>query len=311
MKLFAPDYYKEFACIADKCRHSCCVGWEIDIDANTFEYYKSVQGDFGRCITDEISAENGMPHFILSDEERCPFLNKNNLCDIILKLGSDSLCQICSDHPRYRNFFSDRTEIGLGLCCEAAAELVLSRGRKMELVLVGDDSTEEFLSEEEEIFFDVRGKLFEIIQNREISIDSRVNELLSGCDIELPQKSAFEWAGIYLGLEHLDFEWVKRLEELQDKKPENISLADSKWDTAFEQLLIYFLYRHTADALNDGRFKERVAFSVLGFYMIRVLFYSCDNRTLEELTEIARMYSSEIEYCEENIETLIGILERE
>ena len=32
MKLFAPEYYKQFKCIADKCTHSCCIGWEIDID---------------------------------------------------------------------------------------------------------------------------------------------------------------------------------------------------------------------------------------------------------------------------------------
>ena len=35
MKLYAPGYYKRFACIASKCRHSCCVGWEIDIDPET------------------------------------------------------------------------------------------------------------------------------------------------------------------------------------------------------------------------------------------------------------------------------------
>ena len=37
MKLFAPKYYTEFSCIADRCRHSCCIGWEIDIDADTAE----------------------------------------------------------------------------------------------------------------------------------------------------------------------------------------------------------------------------------------------------------------------------------
>jgi lysine-N-methylase len=32
MKLIAPDTYPEFCCIADRCRHSCCIGWEIDVD---------------------------------------------------------------------------------------------------------------------------------------------------------------------------------------------------------------------------------------------------------------------------------------
>jgi lysine-N-methylase len=35
MKLRAPKYYLDFACIADRCKHSCCIGWEIDVDADT------------------------------------------------------------------------------------------------------------------------------------------------------------------------------------------------------------------------------------------------------------------------------------
>ena len=37
-----PDYSIGFQCIAGKCRHSCCVGWEIDIDDDTYEMYKTV-----------------------------------------------------------------------------------------------------------------------------------------------------------------------------------------------------------------------------------------------------------------------------
>ena len=27
-----PDYYDEFTCIADKCKDTCCSGWQIVID---------------------------------------------------------------------------------------------------------------------------------------------------------------------------------------------------------------------------------------------------------------------------------------
>ena len=40
MKLFAPKYYGSFKCIADKCEHSCCIGWEIDIDDTTLKKYR-------------------------------------------------------------------------------------------------------------------------------------------------------------------------------------------------------------------------------------------------------------------------------
>ena len=47
MKIVKPDYYDSFRCIADKCRHSCCIGWEIDIDEDTLDLYENIPGDFG------------------------------------------------------------------------------------------------------------------------------------------------------------------------------------------------------------------------------------------------------------------------
>ena len=38
MKIIVPDYYKDFKCLAGDCKHSCCIGWEVDIDADTLEY---------------------------------------------------------------------------------------------------------------------------------------------------------------------------------------------------------------------------------------------------------------------------------
>ena len=32
-----PNYYDKFKCIANRCKHSCCIGWEIDIDEDTME----------------------------------------------------------------------------------------------------------------------------------------------------------------------------------------------------------------------------------------------------------------------------------
>ena len=54
MKLVAPDYYKDFVCIADRCNHSCCIGWEIDIDEDTREYYRTVPGEMGKRLAGNI-----------------------------------------------------------------------------------------------------------------------------------------------------------------------------------------------------------------------------------------------------------------
>ena len=62
-----PDYYKDFKCIADKCRHNCCIGWEIDIDLDTAELYRQIGGDFGLRLKNAVS-NDGEPHFILKEK---------------------------------------------------------------------------------------------------------------------------------------------------------------------------------------------------------------------------------------------------
>ena len=160
MKLIAPEYYTKFHCIADKCRHSCCVGWEIAIDPDKLVYYRSIEGEFGARLQKGIAEADDAAQFILDDEERCPFLNRTGLCDMITALGEDALCQICRDHPRFRNFYADRTEIGLGLCCEAAGELILSQQEKLTLITLEDDGAADLPDIADESLLAWREELF-------------------------------------------------------------------------------------------------------------------------------------------------------
>ena len=133
MNILIPDYYNGFKCIADRCLHNCCIGWEIDIDEDTLCLYGDISGEFGKRLKGNIS-DDEYPHFILREHGRCPFLNEKGLCDIITERGDGALCDICADHPRYRNYFDDRLEMGLGLCCEEAARIILSNKNKVRLV---------------------------------------------------------------------------------------------------------------------------------------------------------------------------------
>ena len=50
VKLRVPNFYNSFHCIADRCKDSCCIGWEIDIDEDTYDYYQQVDGEFGKRL---------------------------------------------------------------------------------------------------------------------------------------------------------------------------------------------------------------------------------------------------------------------
>lgn len=157
MKIVAPHYYQQFHCLAGACQHTCCQGWEVDIDAENLPRYRAM-ADIAPHI-DEADA----PHFRLLADERCPFLNGDNLCELILRHGEDILCQICRDHPRFRNFWADRTEIGLGLVCEEAGRLILSQKEPMQLVILSDDGDNEPVPEDEAWLRDYRSQLLQSI----------------------------------------------------------------------------------------------------------------------------------------------------
>jgi len=304
MNIYAPDYFPEFNCIGEKCRHNCCIGWEIDIDSDTLEYYRSIQGDFGARLRNSVITENGTSFFKLSHDERCPFLNQNNLCDIILNLGEDSLCQICTDHPRFRNYFDSYTEIGLGITCEEAARLILTRTKKTEIINILDGKI--LSAPKNNDLFLLRNHIFEILQDRDLSLKSRIEKLIDTYKIKIPHKSITEWAEFYLTLEQLDPDWHERIETLKTTPlSENSIFNTPRWQIAFEQLIVYFIYRHLADFIYDNSFNERIAFCLLSYQIIHSLCMAhiklYGGISIDTLIDISRQYSSEIEYSEENI----------
>lgn len=292
--IITPDYYKKFNCISSNCKHNCCIGWEIEIDNDTFEKYQLLKGDFSNKIRQNIK-HNNTPYFKLDANERCPFLNKDNLCDIIIYYGEDMLCQICSDHPRFRNFFEGRTEIGLGLCCEQAAKIILTNQNKVSLISdtgnLPDDS-----------FFAFRNSIFDVLQNRNFTITQRVQMLIDRFDIPSPINT-HSWSDFYKNLEMLDPDWENHLKNISYSQAGETTL-----EVAYEQLLVYLTYRHLADALYDNMFIERISFIILSYQIIRSMNIS---DSIEELLEISRMYSSEIEYSDENIYKILDFFAKE
>ena len=121
-----PDFYAEFACRAADCRHSCCKGWEIDVDEAALRRYAAVEGDLGKEIRQNIYQDDDGAHFLLTEDERCPFLRVDGLCRLICDLGEDALCEICAVHPRFFTDVGENTLCGLSLSCEAACELLLN-----------------------------------------------------------------------------------------------------------------------------------------------------------------------------------------
>ncbi len=291
-----PSYYHKFKCIADKCKNNCCIGWEIDIDEDTLDLYESIDGEIGDKIRKNIVGDE--PHFALKEDGRCPFLNESGLCDIILELGDGAICDICYLHPRFSSFYPSFTETGLGLSCEEAARIILSEEEKTTVNIPKNIN----LTKEEKEFFLEREEILKILQDREISLSERFSCLLKRYNI-FSEISLLELLEKYYSLERLSDKWTDLLETLKGYSfDEKIFL---EFPIQFEQMAVYFIIRH----LWDMGYENAIKFSYISTYFIGSL---CQRKMLdtgkisiEDVADISRMYSSEIEYSDENIGLLL------
>lgn len=308
-ELIYPNYYKKFKCIAGDCRDNCCIGWEIDVDGDTLRKYKKIGGAFGARL--EKSTENGS--FVLNGE-RCPFLNDDNLCDIIINLGEDSLCSICARHPRFVEQFGTRTEIGIGLSCQTAAELILSADLNGYL-------SRRFTDNEAEIYgfrdnaddtdmlaylTELRDKIFALISDAN-SVYDFAAPILSFCGGSPSPARDAENAAYFsdvcrflCALEPVDDNW-RRLISAVSGAPH----VNAEYDTALcKSLAHYFVYRYLLTALFDGKVEEKLLFSMLSMafcgYIVQLNGggHLCGRYTAAEL---CALYSKQIEYSGENM----------
>lgn len=284
-----PDFYGEFQCIADKCAHSCCLGWEIDIDGETAALYDGLPGELGEELRQKMCREPE-PHFCLTAEDRCPFLNEKGLCRLILSFGEDVLCDICREHPRFYNDFPERQEAGLGLCCEEATRLLLTGDGPLELVCDRDETGE---TKEPELIA-LRGKLFAILSDFSLPMEERIRRCCRGMDMEPIPFDAACWRDVFLDLERMDEEWTAALLAVG---PNELPLPD---DAKHTRLLQYMLYRHFASAEDEAQAGLILQFCVLSLRLLWAMEQSGG-----ELRELVRLWSAEIEYSDENIGKIV------
>lgn len=215
-----PQYYDNFTCIADRCPATCCAGWQIVIDEKSLEKYNHVQGEFGIRLQKSIDWEEGVFH---QYNRRCAFLNKENLCDLYRELGAESLCDTCRLYPRHIEEFEEVREFSLSLSCPVAAEMILGQKEPVHFLEEADEALEEEDYEDfDSILYDwleeAREVLFGILQNRKLSIATRMALILNTAD--LAQKALDHGTLLELDLEAEIQDFLGRSQTTKKKKTE-------------------------------------------------------------------------------------------
>ena len=216
MRYVKPYYYNEFKCIADKCPDTCCAGWQIVIDEETLEKYSNEKDEFSYRLKNSIDWAEGV---FFQNNGRCAMLNDNNLCDLVTAKGEGALCKTCHMYPRHIEEFEGVREYSLSLSCPVAAKIILEDINKLKFDIEENDEVDPLEDEFEDFDFfmytqleQVRDVLFQIIQNRDLSIDVRmayIMDIARKLQEVVDEQEVYRMEGIVEEYKVIESNWLK------------------------------------------------------------------------------------------------------
>lgn len=320
MKIRVPDYFNSFKCIANECSDSCCIGWEIPIDDASTAKYKALDCKIGREICEK--TKHGC--FPLDENGRCAFLDEKGLCRIISSVGDGYLCDICREHPRYYGVGRDGIDGGIGLSCEAAAEIILSLDKRPEFTTINRDVN----YYDEDDFADISDSLREILYHgiftrgmheligkylayAQAADDVAFNASTSGKSVKIPKVD-------YIPAEN---EEIRRMLKYALTLFSECEALTDKWNTLLERagkveittvlakekltrpLIYYFTHRYVREGVEDMSLSARVLFALCSALAIAAISEVIDAD--KSKVKSAVLFSKNIEYSTDNVDYIL------
>ncbi len=297
MKVLYPVYFKNFKCIADKCEDTCCAGWDIVVDEKSESFYKGVNEPIGEKLRKTMIVDTDGDTVFPLENNRCPFLNSSNLCDIYSELGENALCHTCKKFPRFIEEFGSSREIGLGLACPEAARIIVNFESKNELIFEMNDDMPMLNDIDPEYYFfllNLRKNIFEVLNSDDISLENKLLKILALAGDNEPEIPSVERCKAHLKkLDFLTCRWEALLTE-------NVSESNfSAKEKQLSNIAWYYVYRYLLKAVYDNEFLNKIRLCILAVVVINA--YSNN----ENIADIAHLFSKEVEYSKENISSLL------
>jgi lysine-N-methylase len=186
-RVLQPKCFERFRCIGADCEDTCCVGWGVPVDRETYEKYQNLPAhriaDKALSSLVEINpagSSTGDFAILRLEGAKCPALH-DHLCAIQQTLGEPYIPDLCSKYPRVLNVIGDAIERSLHLSCPEAARLVLTDPGAM----VFYESTEERLQhrsgslnfiagDPDDRLYRIRALVIELIRERSLPLWQRI-----------------------------------------------------------------------------------------------------------------------------------------
>lgn len=184
-----PVFYRNFRCLAQDCRDSCCVGWKITFDKKDYLRLRRLEAPAGlrARLEQGVRREKKGSHDgvlygkfdLAANSGRCPFLDPDGLCAIQRACGGDALPLVCRTYPRKEGYTAAAKEYALSPSCEGVLQQLwdlpegitfveepLPKSEWRRMTIAPDENLVLF-------FTPLRGMWIDILQNRALSLTGR------------------------------------------------------------------------------------------------------------------------------------------
>lgn len=188
-EIIIPEYMKEFQCIGSACEDTCCAGWSVNIEKETFTKYKKLKpSELKTQIKENVirnrsnSSDDSYAKIKMeSVGGGCGLMDEAGLCKVHKELGPEFLSNTCAIYPRNTNIVDGVLEKTAALSCPEVSRLVLLNEQGIEFIQdVEPRNTRTLINyntmtpEQQELFWDLRIFTIKTLQNRSTSIENRL-----------------------------------------------------------------------------------------------------------------------------------------
>lgn len=332
MRVRTPSYWREFSCLMGACPDTCCRDWDIALDEAAREFYMAAPGPVGDELR-KLVARGG--DCLALDHALCPMLDETGLCRVQLAFGEERLTRSCALFPRFAEEYGALREWALAIACPAAARLVLTAAAPAAFTLEKTDEPLDGTNDLDAGLFycltKLRTAMFSIALERRLPFETRLalivrlaakaQKKLDHGKYSAAQKIAGRFeperkagrlakfrgtdasaaAEILALLRSLDVLTPGYAQLLSRARPDARAAAD---DPAWENLLVYFLYRYVLKAAVDGDLFGRVRAAAIGVLTVQMLA-AAGGGDPDAITDAAYRYGREIEHDADNLMALV------
>lgn len=259
-EVLKPSYFDKFQCIGSACEDTCCAGWKVSVDKDSFNKYRKVtSGPLAQELKTNISRERKTPSDMtygkikMDQNGACTLLREDGLCKIHSELGEEYLCHTCTTYPRYENTVDERIEKSMTLSCPEAARLILLNPEGIDFIIEEEEVIQRSINQMPSYFWDIRMFAIELLQTRTATIEERL--IVLGLFIEklnALDKSLWSKELPRLIIHYRDFINCAEQLALLDSLPNNISFQMDLVRRLIQSRLTHGLKsQRYVDCLND------------------------------------------------------------